>query len=102
MWECVSQPVEVWIEFFRNLSTEEKTELMRGMWDALDELEKNIVLNDVRAFIAQVSLQHPAILVLLHLPHTRLSTRLSLRSLVATKRNKSQASKNPRKSRLDQ
>lgn len=27
---------------------------MRGMWDALDDLEKGIVLNDVRAFIAQV------------------------------------------------
>ena len=48
------QPVQPWIDFFRSLSSEEKTNLMRGMWDALDDLEKGIVLNDVRSFIAQV------------------------------------------------
>eukprot|EP00752_Nemacystus_decipiens_P005211 g4730.t1 len=47
------KPVDTWMAFFRGLSREDKVQGFRRMWNATEDREKNVIVNDLRHFFLE-------------------------------------------------
>lgn len=46
-------PVDTWMAFFREISCEEKVWAFKRMWEATEDREKNVIVNDLRHFFLE-------------------------------------------------